>query len=116
MGFPLFWRFADTSDDSVVQVAANTLYLQKKVPGGLDWSFHILPLFSYGQSPTGYFWNVLFGLAGYRRTAEAAYVNALWIPIKVAGPSAQSAAGALSPHFSIQWKPARRSVPPPIEY
>ena len=98
VAFPLFWRFTDTSDDSIVQVAGNTLYLQKKVVGGLDWSFHVLPLFSYGQSPTGYFWNVLFGLAGYRRTAEAAYVNALWIPIKVAGPSAQ-AMGEVTPHF-----------------
>ncbi|MGA7122226.1 MAG: hypothetical protein WBY94_19140, partial [Polyangiaceae bacterium] len=62
IGFPLYWRFAEGQDDSVVQVAANTLYMQKRVVGGLDWQFHLLPLFSYGESPTGHFWNVLFGL------------------------------------------------------
>ena len=33
--------------------------------GGHDWQFHLVPLFSYGEDPHGYFWNVLFGLAGY---------------------------------------------------
>jgi len=51
----------------VVQVAANTLYMQKRVSGGQDWQFHLLPLFSYGENPGGYFWNVFFGLAGYSR-------------------------------------------------
>ncbi len=85
IGFPLYWRFADGEDDSVTQVAANTLYVQKRVPGGHDWQFHLLPLFSYGESPTGYFWNVLFGLAGYTRDGATAKVRALWIPIDVSG-------------------------------
>lgn len=93
VGFPVFWRFADTSDSSIVQVAANTLYMQKRVPGGLDWSFHVLPVFSYGQDPTGYFWNVLLGLAGYSRHGSSATVRALWLPIDVSGapPEAQPA-------------------------
>ena len=33
IGFPVFWRFADAKDDSVTQVAANTVYLQKRVAG-----------------------------------------------------------------------------------
>ncbi|WP_394829767.1 hypothetical protein [Pendulispora albinea] len=90
VGFPLYWRFADTSDDSVVQVAANTLYMQKKAVGGTDWQFHLLPLFSYGEDPTGYFWNILFGLAGYQRSGSYARVRAFWIPIQVAGPSPSS--------------------------
>jgi hypothetical protein len=85
IGFPVYWRFAEGQDDSVVQVAANTLYMQKRVVGGLDWQFHLLPLFSYGESPTGHFWNVLFGLAGYTRDGAHAQVRALWIPIDVNG-------------------------------
>ena len=93
IGFPLLWRFADTSDDSVVQVVANTLYMQKHVSGGTDWQFHVLPIFSYGESPNGYFWNVLFGLGGFQREGSYARVRAFWIPIQLSGPSASVAAG-----------------------
>ncbi len=88
IGFPFYWRFADTADDSVVQVAANTLYIQKRAVGGTDWQFHILPLFSYGETPNGHWWNVLFGLAGYDREGSYARIKALWIPIQVAGGDA----------------------------
>jgi hypothetical protein len=93
VGFPLYWRFADTADQSVIQVAANTVYVQKRVVGGIDWQFHLVPLFSYGESPTGYFWNVLFGLAGYTRDGVSAQVRALWVPFDVGGapPPAQAA-------------------------
>ena len=84
IGFPLFWRFANHKDDSVVEVAGNVLYTQKRTAEGKYWSFHFLPLFSYGESPTGYFWNFLMGLAGFEKTAQASYVKALWLPIKVA--------------------------------
>jgi hypothetical protein len=86
VGFPLYWRFADGADDSVVQVAANTVYAQKRVVGGLDWQFHLLPLFSYGENPSGYFWNLFFGLAGYSRDGGHSQVRALWIPINFGGP------------------------------
>lgn len=88
IGFPVYWRFADAQDDSVTQVAANTLYLQKRVPGGLDWSFHFLPVFSYGEDPGGYFWNVLFGLAGYSNHTTGKEVRAFWLPIDFGGASA----------------------------
>lgn len=94
VGFPLYWRFADTADDSVTQVAGNTLYRQKRVEGGLDWSFHVLPVFSYGKNPNGYYWNVLFGLTGYERNGQYAYVKALWLPITVDSP--KSVAGGPS--------------------
>jgi hypothetical protein len=92
VGFPVYWRFADASDDSVVQVAANTLYMQKRVAGGLDWQFHLLPLFSYGEHPAGYFWNVLFGLAGYSRDGGSSQVRALWIPFNSGAPPRSQAA------------------------
>jgi hypothetical protein len=92
VAFPIYWRFAEGQDSSVVQVAANTLYIQKHVTGGSDWQFHLLPLFSYGESPTGYFWNLLFGLAGYSRDGPQATVRAFWIPIHVgSAPPAQAA-------------------------
>lgn len=95
IGFPLYWRFADHKDDSVVEVVANTLYTQKRTSEGLNWAFHVLPFFSYGESPSGYFWNVLLGLAGYEKTAKAKYVKALWLPIKVGGSDpAPAVAGA----------------------
>lgn len=94
IGFPFFWRFSDKTDDSVVQVAGNTLYLQKRVSNGLDWSFHVLPLFSYGQNPSGYFWNVLFGLAGYERAGSYGKVKAFWIPITVDSPRETKEASA----------------------
>jgi len=84
IGVPAYFRQWDSATDSVLQVAANTLYRQRRVPGGLDWEFHLLPLLSYGQEPKGHFWNVLFGLAGYSRSGGNATVRALWIPIPVA--------------------------------
>jgi len=85
VGFPLYWRFADSAAESVTQVALNTLYRQKRVSGGLDWQFHILPLLSYGGSPEGSWWNVLFGLAGYERSGPTTTIKAFWLPITVAG-------------------------------
>jgi hypothetical protein len=85
IGFPVYWRFADTEGGTVTQVAANTLYREKPAAGGKDWQFHILPLFSYGQSPQGHWWNILFGLAGYDRDGDTAKIKAFWIPITVSG-------------------------------
>jgi hypothetical protein len=90
---PLFWRFQDNTDSSITQIAANTLYLQKRVPGGLDWQFHLLPLVSYGEDPQGYFWNFLFGLAGYQKEGSFARIRALWIPITVKGNASETALG-----------------------
>ncbi len=95
IGFPLFWRFTDTSDNSITQVAANTLYRQKRVTGGLDWQFHILPIFSYGQSPTGSWANLFFGLLGYDHDGPTTKLKALWVPITVAGGGATPEAGPL---------------------
>jgi hypothetical protein len=104
IGFPVYWRFAQGQDDSVIQVAANTLYMQKRVANGMDWQFHLLPLFSYGEDPEGYFWNVLFGLAGYSHHGMASQVRAFWIPINSgtsppAAPPSKAASSGL-PTFS----------------
>ncbi len=80
IGFPIYWRFSEGNNESVAQVAANTLYLQKRVAGGNDWSFHFLPVFSYGEDPTGYFWNFIFGMAGYSRHGTSTQTRVFWIP------------------------------------
>ncbi len=81
VGFPVFWRFTDL--DGTAQLVGNVYYGEKRVHGGTDWQLHIFPLFSYGESPRGHFWNVLFGLAGFTREGAEARVRALWIPINV---------------------------------
>jgi len=77
---PIFWRFA--SRDSVSQLALNTYYHETRVRSGKDWEFHFFPLFSYGESPDGHWWNVLYGLTGYTREGTASKMRLLYIPIK----------------------------------
>ena len=50
------------------------------------------PLFSYGEHPDGYFWNILFGLAGYSRDGASSQVRALWLPINFGGAPARAQA------------------------
>jgi hypothetical protein len=83
VGFPVYWRFAD--DTSVSQLVVNTYYHERKVARGLDWELHFFPLFSYGETPHGHWWNVLYGLAGYTRRGDFAQVRTLWIPITLTG-------------------------------
>ena len=85
IGFPVYWRFANPETRAVTQVVGNTVYVERHVRGGQDWQVHVVPVFSYGKSPTGHFWNVLFGLAGYTKQNDDAYVRVLWIPFHVKG-------------------------------
>jgi hypothetical protein len=100
IGLPVYWRSADRSDDSVMQVAGNTLCMQRRVACGIDWQFHFLPIFSYGEDLGGCFWNFLFGLVGYSHHRSSDEVRALWIPIDIGGPQAAAAAraGPAQPH------------------
>jgi hypothetical protein len=94
IGFPIYWRFANAKDGTVTQVAANSLYMEKRVAGGSDWQFHLLPLFSYGEDPRGYFWNVLFGLAGYSHHGAETQTRVFWIPFNgSSAPLNQAASG-----------------------
>lgn len=79
VGFPLLWRFAH--DNSVSELIGNVYYSEQKVRQGLDWQIHIFPLFSYGESPDGHFWSVLYGLAGYERKGTMTKLKTFWIPI-----------------------------------
>ena len=81
VGFPIYWRFAE--NNTVTQVALNTYYREKKLRSGLDWEFHFFPFFSYGETPNGHWWNVLYGLAGYNRSGAAARMKLFWVPIQL---------------------------------
>jgi hypothetical protein len=85
--FPFFWRFA-SSDETITEVAGNTLYLQKPVSGGFDWSIHVLPFVSWGGGPKSSFWNVFEGLVGYSREPDRTTIRLLWLPIQTSGPPA----------------------------
>lgn len=77
--FPVYWRFSDRKH--IYQLVGNTYYYEEKVRGGSEWEFHFFPVFSYGESPTGHWWNVLFGLAGYTRQGTMAKMRLGYIPI-----------------------------------
>lgn len=79
VAFPIYWRFSNLT--STTQLVGNVYYSEKKVQGGSDWQLHVFPLFSYGETPRGHFWNVLFGLAGFTRDGGNATARTLWIPI-----------------------------------
>ncbi len=83
IALPLFFRFADR--DSVSQLVGNVYYHESKVYGGRDWEIHVFPLFSYGETPDGHWWNVLYGLAGYTRRGAMTQVRTLYIPITLSG-------------------------------
>lgn len=81
VAFPFYWRFADR--ESTSQLLLNTYYSEKRRPSGKDWEFHFFPALSFGETPQGHWWNVLYGLAGYTREGTATKVRALWMPISL---------------------------------
>jgi hypothetical protein len=83
VGFPIYWRFSDR--ETVSQLVGNVYYRERKVRGGLDWELHFFPVFTYGETPDGHWWNVLYGLAGYTRQGRLAKMRTLWIPFTVSG-------------------------------
>ena len=83
VAFPFFYRFSDTT--SVSQLVGNVFYHDRKLSNGLDWEFHFFPAFSYGETPDGHWWNILYGLAGYTRKGRMTEMRTLWIPITLSG-------------------------------
>jgi hypothetical protein len=83
VAFPFYWRFQEEKELS--QLVGNVYYHEAKLSTGTDWEIHIFPAFSYGETPDGHWWNVLYGLAGYTRRGSLVKVRTLWIPITVSG-------------------------------
>jgi hypothetical protein len=79
IGFPIYWRFAE--DNHTSQLIGNVYYSEQKLRQGLDWQVHVFPFFSYGETPDGHWWNVLYGLAGYERRGSMTKLKTFWIPI-----------------------------------
>lgn len=77
--FPVFWRFADQK--GVTQVIGNTFYFEEKTAKGTEWQFHLFPLLSFGGTPDGHWWNLLYGLAGYTREGTMAKMRLGYVPI-----------------------------------
>jgi hypothetical protein len=83
VAFPVFWRFS--SEKEVSQLVGNVYYHEARLSTGTDWEIHVFPAFSYGETPDGHWWNILYGLAGYTRRGSTVKVRTLWIPITVSG-------------------------------
>jgi len=81
IGAPVYWRFAH--QDSLSQLIGNVYYHEKRKRSGLDWEIHIFPAFSYGETPDGHWWNILYGLAGYTRQGSMTKIRTFWVPIKL---------------------------------
>jgi hypothetical protein len=81
--FPAYWRFS--KEREVSQLVGNVYYHETKLSTGLDWELHIFPAFSYGETPNGHWWNILYGLAGYTRRGDFSQMRTLWIPITLSG-------------------------------
>ncbi len=79
LGLPLYARITDL--DTVTQVTGPIYYRERRYKNGLDWQIHLLPLLSYGETPDGHWWNILFGFTGYSRSGTKSQMRALWIPI-----------------------------------
>ena len=98
VAFPVYWRFSNLT--STTQLVGNVYYNERKVHGGLDWQIHVFPLFSYGETPRGHWWNIFYGLAGYTRDGGNTTARTLWIPIPLSREAAQPAIAptAVSPY------------------
>lgn len=81
VGFPFYWRFAQA--DRVSQLVGNVFYSERRLKQGMSWEVHVFPLFSYGETPSGHFWDVLYGLAGYERQGSMTRVKTFWVPIQL---------------------------------
>jgi hypothetical protein len=85
VAFPFYWRFSDRK--SVSQLVGNVYYREEIKSTGSEWEVHIFPAFSYGETPRGHWWNILYGLAGYTREGATTKMRTMWIPITLSeGP------------------------------
>jgi len=85
VAFPVFWRFEDQGE--ITQVALNTYYRRYREDGNMGWEFHFFPLFAFGKPrPDHHWWNILYGLVGYRRQGPYAQTQLFYVPFQTDGP------------------------------
>lgn len=73
--------FRHKSSDTLSHLLLNVYYHERSYQNGKKWQAHLLPLLSFGRSPNGHFWNILFGLAGYKRQGPESTARVLWFPV-----------------------------------
>ncbi|MEZ4300834.1 MAG: hypothetical protein R3B70_38225 [Polyangiaceae bacterium] len=77
IALPFYFRFED--EESITQLALNTFYREKK--GTKEWSMHIFPFVDFGETATGHYWNLFYGLAGYEQKGTTSRMKAFYFPI-----------------------------------
>jgi hypothetical protein len=93
VAFPLFWRFENHVEGRVSALAANVYWQERRVAGGVAKQSHVFPITSWGTSPDGSFWSVLYGLAGHEREGANHTARALWIPFRWRDEAADATLG-----------------------
>lgn len=77
---PLFYRTttATRATTGVLNVVVN----KGEVKGNRFWTFKLFPVLAFGHppAPSGAYWSVLGGLAGWRRQGSTKELKILWIP------------------------------------
>ncbi len=78
--FPLLWR--DRDPRSTMSGFLNFVWHKGEIKGNPFWTFKIFPLIGLGHppAPSGAYWSVLGGLAGWRRQGSTKELKVLWIP------------------------------------
>ncbi len=77
IALPIFFRFED--EENISQLALNTFYREKKATG--EWEFHFFPFANFGETRTGHYWNLFYGLAGYSQEGTKTKMKAFYFPI-----------------------------------
>jgi hypothetical protein len=99
VGFPLYWDLRDgrqgkrtvvipplffrsKTDTRATTGVLNFVVNKGEVKGNRFWTFSLFPLLSFGHppAPSGAYWSVLGGLAGWRRQGSTKQLKILWIP------------------------------------
>ncbi|MBN2529508.1 MAG: hypothetical protein JXR76_24180 [Deltaproteobacteria bacterium] len=80
---PLFWRVSDKNSKrtGVLNVSVH----KGKQKGNDFWTFNLFPLVLFGKppAPTGARWEILHGLAGWRRQGHSRQLKIFWIPFNL---------------------------------
>ena len=99
VAFPLYWDFQNKATKTRTTLIApliwrhrtptramtgflNFVWHKGKVKNNPFWTFNIFPLIKLGKppAPSGAYWSVLGGLAGWRRQGRTKELKIFWIP------------------------------------
>ena len=80
LALPFYWRRHDAS--STMTGVFNVFLNRGALKGNPFWTFNLFPLLGFGHppAPSGAYWSVLGGLAGWRRQGRTKELKLFWIP------------------------------------